>query len=210
MIEMGVNYKFERGTPTAADVSTSAANPQTDEDIQPLAKAAQNPIADLISVPFQNKANFGVGSFNRTQDVLKIEPLVPLHLSNDWIVISHTIVPPKGALTATAVRRQMRGVHKAHGRDTTSGVSLGGRDHDEQSDRFGGSKRDCLVDLHWGDHCADLSPDTGCPRRCLRRLSPRRPCRFPPNCLCRQITMVDVANLSWISAPKTSERRLQF
>jgi hypothetical protein len=44
-------------------------------------------------VPFQNNANFGVGPFNRTQDVLNIEPVIPMHLGSDWIVISRTIVP---------------------------------------------------------------------------------------------------------------------
>jgi hypothetical protein len=93
MIKMGVNYKFDSGTPAAAVAPASAAKPETDQDTQTLAKAAQNPIADLISVPFQNNANFGVGPFNRTQDVLNIEPVIPMHLGNDWIVISRTIVP---------------------------------------------------------------------------------------------------------------------
>jgi len=47
----------------------------------------------MISVPFQNNANFNVGPFSRTQDVLNIQPVIPLHLGNDWIVISRTIVP---------------------------------------------------------------------------------------------------------------------
>ena len=36
------------------------------------AEDAQNPIADLISVPFQNNTNFNVGPFNRAQNVLNI------------------------------------------------------------------------------------------------------------------------------------------
>jgi opacity protein-like surface antigen len=93
MIKMGVNYKFDDGTAAATVAPMSATRPETGGDTQSLAKAAQNPIADLISVPFQNNANFGVGPFNRTQDVLNIEPVVPMHLGNDWIVISRTIVP---------------------------------------------------------------------------------------------------------------------
>jgi Outer membrane protein beta-barrel domain len=93
MIKMGVNYKFDGGTAAGTVAPTSATRPETGGDTESLAKAAQNPIADLISVPFQNNANFGVGPFNRTQDVLNIEPVVPMHLGNDWIVISRTIVP---------------------------------------------------------------------------------------------------------------------
>lgn len=35
-----------------------------------LAKLAQNPIANLISVPFQNNTNFNVGPYGRNQDIL--------------------------------------------------------------------------------------------------------------------------------------------
>jgi opacity protein-like surface antigen len=93
MIKMGMNYKFESGTPAPATKRAGAEKPESDEDRENLAKAAQNPIADMISVPFQNNANFHVGPFNRTQDVLNIQPVVPLHLGSDWIVISRTIVP---------------------------------------------------------------------------------------------------------------------
>jgi hypothetical protein len=44
-------------------------------------------------VPFQNNTNFNVGPFNRAQDILNIQPVIPLHLSSDWTVISRTIVP---------------------------------------------------------------------------------------------------------------------
>ena len=41
-----------------------------------LAKQAQNPIADLISVPFQDNINFGVGERGRTQNVLNFQPVI--------------------------------------------------------------------------------------------------------------------------------------
>jgi opacity protein-like surface antigen len=93
MIKMGVNYKFDGGTPAASSEPATKEKPETDEDRENLAKSAQNPIADMISVPFQNNANFNVGPFNRTQDVLNIQPVIPLHLNEDWIVISRTIAP---------------------------------------------------------------------------------------------------------------------
>ena len=93
MIKMGVNYKFNDGAPAPLPLDREEKKPETDEDRQNLAKAAQNPIADMISVPFQNNANFNVSPFNRTQDVLNIQPVIPLHLSNEWIVISRTILP---------------------------------------------------------------------------------------------------------------------
>jgi hypothetical protein len=53
----------------------------------------QNPVGDLISVPFQNNVNFPIGEFSRVQDVLNIQPVIPFHLSEDWILISRSITP---------------------------------------------------------------------------------------------------------------------
>ena len=53
----------------------------------------QNPVGDLISVPFQNNVNFPIGHFSRVQDVLNIQPVVPIHLSDDWLLISRWIMP---------------------------------------------------------------------------------------------------------------------
>ena len=45
---------------------------------QQLAKIAQNPLANIISVPFQNNINFGIGPFDRTQNILNIQPVIPM------------------------------------------------------------------------------------------------------------------------------------
>src|SRR5579871_4595596 len=53
----------------------------------------QNPVGDLISVPFQNNINFPIGEFSRVQDVLNIQPVVPIQVNEDWLVISRWIMP---------------------------------------------------------------------------------------------------------------------
>jgi hypothetical protein len=58
-----------------------------------LAKAAQNPVADMISVPFQNNTNFNVGPNDKTQNVLNIQPVIPLKINSEWNVITRTIIP---------------------------------------------------------------------------------------------------------------------
>jgi len=58
-----------------------------------IAKQAQNPVASLISVPFQDNINFGVGPESLVQNVLEIEPVIPLKLNDDWNVITRTIIP---------------------------------------------------------------------------------------------------------------------
>jgi hypothetical protein len=58
-----------------------------------LAKAAQNPVADLISLPLQNNTNFGVGPGDDVQNVLNIQPVMPVELSENWNLITRTIAP---------------------------------------------------------------------------------------------------------------------
>jgi hypothetical protein len=58
-----------------------------------LAKMAQNPVAKLISVPFQNNFNFGIGPNEACQYVLNFQPVIPISLSEDWNLITRTILP---------------------------------------------------------------------------------------------------------------------
>lgn len=62
-------------------------------DKKDLAKAAQNPVADMISLPFQNNTNFGVGSDDDVQNILNIQPVIPVKLNKDWNLITRTIIP---------------------------------------------------------------------------------------------------------------------
>jgi hypothetical protein len=90
MVKFGANYKFESGLPDTVAPTGYKKEPSEDED---LAKKSQNPIADLVSVPFQSNTNFNAGPFDRTQEVLNIQPVVPLHINADWNLISRTIMP---------------------------------------------------------------------------------------------------------------------
>lgn len=58
-----------------------------------LAKKTQNPVADLISVPFQSNFNFDTGAKNAAVYVLNVQPVVPFHLTENWNLITRTIVP---------------------------------------------------------------------------------------------------------------------
>ncbi|MEJ2009239.1 MAG: neuromedin U [Acidobacteriota bacterium] len=58
-----------------------------------LEKAVQNPVASLISVPLQNNTNFAISPFGRTQNVLNIQPVIPMNVSKNWMVISRIIQP---------------------------------------------------------------------------------------------------------------------
>ncbi|WP_395666576.1 hypothetical protein [Methylocella sp.] len=58
-----------------------------------LARKAQNPVADMISVPFQNNTNMLQGPYGETGNVLNVEPVIPIKLSEDWNLITRTILP---------------------------------------------------------------------------------------------------------------------
>ena len=80
-----------------AALSTQAGEPQPPSKQEPseeeLAKQTQNPVADLISVPFQNNFNFGTGSKNRTVWILNIQPVIPIKIGEEWNLITRTIMP---------------------------------------------------------------------------------------------------------------------
>lgn len=74
--------------------SASGAESPREPSTEELAKAAQNPVADLISVPFQYNANFGYGAgSDRTQHVLNIQPVIPIHVTKDWLLVTRAIFP---------------------------------------------------------------------------------------------------------------------
>jgi len=80
---------------SGALVGANAAEPSDEQESQTekLAKETQNPVANLISVPFQNNFNFGIGPNDATQWVLNIQPVIPITLNKDWNLITRTIVP---------------------------------------------------------------------------------------------------------------------
>jgi hypothetical protein len=69
----------------------SAVAAESDEN---LAKQLSNPVADLISLPFQFNYDRGIGP-GRDGDkyYLNIQPVIPISLTQDWNLISRTILP---------------------------------------------------------------------------------------------------------------------
>lgn len=76
------------------DVAFGYDVPEPGEDLAyDLAQAAQNPVANVISLPFQNNTNFNFGPLEKTQNILNIQPVIPFSLGTDWNLITRTILP---------------------------------------------------------------------------------------------------------------------
>lgn len=84
-------------TPAPADAAASGGGGAGDDekaDVADLAKTLANPIGALISVPFQNNFDSGGGPAGEGfQYRLNLQPIVPITLDQDWLLISRTILP---------------------------------------------------------------------------------------------------------------------
>ena len=71
----------------------ATATARAELSAEELAKLAQNPIGNLISVPFQNNTNLNYGPLKTNQNILNIQPVIPIEVSPEWNIITRTIVP---------------------------------------------------------------------------------------------------------------------
>jgi hypothetical protein len=68
-------------------------SPPSGASTEELQKATQNPVASLISVPFQNNTDYNIGPFARDKNTLNIQPVIPAQLTSKWNLIPRIITP---------------------------------------------------------------------------------------------------------------------
>ena len=85
------NRCLAAATCAAALIATVPAHAEM--SAEELAKLAQNPVGNLISVPFQNNTNLNFGPEKGTQNILNIQPVIPISVDKDWNIITRTIIP---------------------------------------------------------------------------------------------------------------------
>jgi len=69
------------------------AQDSQESDEAALAKATQNPLAAMYSLPFQNNTTYGNEPYNRAQNVLNIQPVLPFSLGEKVNFINRIILP---------------------------------------------------------------------------------------------------------------------
>jgi hypothetical protein len=58
-----------------------------------LAKKLSNPVASLISVPFQNNMDVGIGPYNGSKNTLNFQPVIPINMTAKYNLITRFIIP---------------------------------------------------------------------------------------------------------------------
>lgn len=60
---------------------------------QSLVQQVQNPVSNLINVPFQDNTSYELGDHGQAQNILNIQPVYPIQLSKKLKLISRIILP---------------------------------------------------------------------------------------------------------------------
>ena len=77
---LALQEETETPTPDLQDASPAELAATADD----LAKQTQNPVADLISLPFRNDFTSPTGPDDGVMYVLKIQPVIPISIGRDW------------------------------------------------------------------------------------------------------------------------------
>ena len=66
-----------------------------------IAKASQNPLTAMYSLPVQNNTYVNIGPDKKTKNVANVQPVLPFDLNDDWTIVTRTIVPIVSSPTGT-------------------------------------------------------------------------------------------------------------
>jgi hypothetical protein len=82
-------------------------------DAAELAKKLANPVASLISMPFQNNLDVGIGEHNGSRNTLNFQPVIPVKLSEKLNLITRVVLPIVSQRDITGANTQQSGLSDA-------------------------------------------------------------------------------------------------
>ena len=103
VVVVSVSFAILMPAVSAAQQQAGGAAPAAGDNAE-LAKQLSNPVADLVSVPFQLNWEQGVGPDDQTRLVLNVQPVMPFSVNPNWNMIAAS------SCRSSVSRRWPRGV----------------------------------------------------------------------------------------------------
>ena len=104
ILSIVLGLTFGIGVLHAQDTESGAAE---------LAKKLSNPISSLISVPFQNNSDYGIGEYKGSRNTMNIQPVIPVSITPKLNMILRIIVPVVTQYNITGAGEKQSGLSDA-------------------------------------------------------------------------------------------------
>ena len=90
--------------------SLSQAQEKPANSAEELAKKLANPVSSLISLPFQNNTDYGIGAFKGSRNTMNVQPVIPVSISPKLNLISRVIFPLIAQYNITGAGKSQSGM----------------------------------------------------------------------------------------------------